>query len=168
MKNRKPTTASRSTGSEATKPPRPTPTPLDVAARLLTRAPRTEADLEARLVARGYQKATAAKTVARCRELGYVGDERFAHDRAQGLRARGAGSLKIAADLVARGLPDALIEAAVFASLGDEPEVAWARRVLEREGAAKGARAWRLLASRGFPEDVVLAVAGEPADEWPG
>src|SRR4249920_3914477 len=111
MPRRRATTTSRSTGSES-KPPRPTPTPLDVAARLLTRAPRTEADLEARLVARGYQKATAAKTVARCRELGYVGDERFAHDRAQALRERGAGSLRIAADLVARGLPDALIEAA--------------------------------------------------------
>jgi regulatory protein len=133
---------------------------------LLTRAPRTEADLEARLVARGYQKATAAKTVARCRELGYVGDERFAHDRAQALRARGAGSLKIAADLVARGLPEALVDAAVDASLAGEPETAWARRVLEREGARHGARAWRLLVGRGFPEDVVTEVAGDVAEDW--
>jgi regulatory protein len=160
MRSRTPKTASRSTGSEST-PPRPTPSPLDVAARLLTRAPRTEADLEARLVARGYQRTTAAKTVARCRELGYVGDERFAHDRARSLRARGAGSLKIAADLAARGLPEALVDAAVAASRDGEPEIAWARRALEQQGRAQGARGWRLLASRGFPEDVVAAVVGE-------
>src|SRR5262245_16840124 len=114
MTSRKRTRASRSTASDPeAKSSRPTPSPLDVAARLLTRAPRTEADLEARLVARGYQRATAAKTVARCRELGYVSDERLAHDRAQSLRARGAGGLKIAADLAARGLPEALVLAAV-------------------------------------------------------
>ena len=165
MKTRKVTSRSRSTGSESTSP-RPAPTPLDVAARLLTRAPRTEAELEARLVARGYQRATAAKTVARCRELGYVGDERFAHDRARALRARGAGSLKIAADLAARGLSETLVEAAVEASRDGEPEIVWARRVLERERKVRGAQAWRLLSGRGFPEDVVADVAGDPGDDW--
>jgi len=61
-----------------------------VAARLLRRAPETEARLEARLVALGYRRETAAATVARCRELGYVGDPAFAHERARALRARGA------------------------------------------------------------------------------
>ena len=164
MRSRTPTTGSRSTGSEPATP-RPTPTPLDVAARLLTRAPRTEADLEARLVARGYQKATAQKTVARCRELGYVGDERFAHDRAKALRERGAGSLKIAADLTARGLSELLTLAAVEASLDGEPEATWARRVLERERKARGPQAWRLLVGRGFPEDVVADVAGDPGED---
>src|SRR5258706_4951229 len=162
MRSRKRTTASRSTGSESTTP-RPAPSPLDVAARLLTRAPRTEADLEARLVARGYQKATAAKTVARCRELGYVGDERFAHDRARALRGRGAGSLRIAADLEARRLPEALVEAAVDASRDGESELEWARRALADAGTPRGAKAWRLLASRGFPEDVATYVVGDPA-----
>lgn len=166
MRSRKPTTASRSTGSESTKPPRPTPTPLDVAARLLTRAPRTEADLEARLVARGYQKATAAKTVARCRELGYVGDDRYAHERARSLRARGSGSLRIGADLEARGLPSALVESAIEESREGEPEITWARRALDAAGAPRGAKAWRLLASRGFPEDVVSTLVGEPSDEY--
>jgi len=132
----------------------------------LTRAPRSEADLQARLVARGYQKATAARTVERCRELGYVGDERFAHERARALRERGAGSLKIAADLSARGMPEALVETAVEASCDGEPEAVWARRALG-QGRPRGAKAWRLLASRGFPEDVVRDVLGEPgADAW--
>src|SRR5262249_5606143 len=80
------------------------PTPLDVASRLLARSGLTEAALQDRLVAKGYQPSTAARTVARCRELGYVSDERLALDRARTLRARGAGSLKIAADLAAPAL----------------------------------------------------------------
>jgi regulatory protein len=139
------------------------PTPLDVAARLLARAALTEAALRERLLAKGYQSETATRTVARCRELGYVSDERLALDRARILRARGAGSLKIAADLAARGLPEALVASAVEASRAGEPEEAWARRVLAREGQPAGARAWRLLAGRGFPEDVLSDVVGDPA-----
>jgi regulatory protein len=131
----------------------------------LTRAPRTEADLEARLVARGYAKATAAKTVERCRELGYVGDERFAHERARAMRARGAGGLKIAADLAARGFPQPLVDAAVEESRDGEPELAWARRALAAAGRPRGPKAWRLLAGRGFPEDVVVDLLGDSFDE---
>ena len=164
MRSRKPKTASRSTASESTSP-RPTPTPLDVAARLLTRAPRTEADLESRLLARGYSSGTAAKTVARCRELGYVGDDRFAHERARAMRERGAGPLKIAADLVGRGLPEPLVEAAIESSRDGASEIEWARRVLARTGRPRGAKAWRVLASRGFPEDVIDDAAGPAFDE---
>jgi SOS response regulatory protein OraA/RecX len=164
MRSRRPKRASRSTASESTSP-RPTPTPLDVAARLLTRAARTEADLESRLLARGYSSGTAAKTVARCRELGYVGDERFAHERARAMRERGAGSLKIAADLAGRGLPEPLVEAAVESSRDGASEIECARRVLARTGRPSGAKAWRLLASRGFPEDVVEDVVGRELDD---
>lgn len=141
---------------------RPDPTPLDVAATILRAAPRTAAELEARLVARGYQPGTAAAAVARCRELGWVSDERLAHDRARALRLRGAGSLKIAADLAARGLPEAMVDAAIAASLDGESEAAWARRVLARARAAGAAASWRLLVSRGFPDDVVADVVGLP------
>jgi regulatory protein len=133
-----------------------------VAARLLARAPRTEAELEMRLTARGYRAATAAATVARCRELGYVGDGAFARDRARALRARGAGSLRIAADLTGRGLPEAMVEAAVEESRDDVAEVEWARRALGRQAAVASPRAWRLLVSRGFAEDVIADLLGEP------
>jgi regulatory protein len=137
-----------------------------VAARLLRRAARTEAELEARLVALGYRRQTAAATVARCRELGYVGDAAFAHERARSLRARGAGSLRIEADLAARGLPEALVAEAVEVSREGLAERAWAERALRRlardlvEPRARG-RAWRLLAARGFPEEVVAALLGD-------
>ena len=134
-----------------------------MAARLLARVPLTEAALHDRLVAKGYQQGTAERTVARCRELGYANDERLAFERARTMRERGAGSLKIAADLTARGLPEPLIAAAVEASLGGDPERVWAERALARAGAPAGARAWRVLASRGFPEDVLTDVLGEPA-----
>jgi regulatory protein len=146
---------------------RQAPTPLDVAARILARAPRTEAELEARLVGIGYQPVTAATTVERCRELGYVGDEMYARERARTLRARGCGELRIAADLGARGLPDALVAVAIDESREGLTEKDLARRALGRLGddlsePATRARAWRLLAGRGFAEEVVTDVLGEP------
>jgi SOS response regulatory protein OraA/RecX len=116
-------------------------------------------------VARGYQQSTATRTVDRCRELGYVGDERLADERARALRARGAGSLKIASDLEGRGLSEAIIARAIEESRDGEAEAVWARRALERQGRPRGAKAWRLLASRGFPEEVVRDVLGEPGED---
>ena len=137
------------------------PTPLDVAAALLRRAPLSEAELTARLVAKGYRPETATTTVARCRELGYLGDAAFAEDRARALRRRGAGREKIAADLAGRGVPEPLVERAIADSLDGERESVWARRVLDRAGEGRGGpRAWRLLASRGFPEDVITELLG--------
>ena len=81
-----------------------------MAARLLARTPRTEAELEARLVALGYRRETAAATVARC-----------------------PGTYRSLSDDVRRAL----------------------RGVRDRR------RAWRLLVSRGFPEEVVVEVLGE-------
>ena len=137
-----------------------------MAARLLARAPRTEAELEARLVALGYHAATAAAAVARCRELGWVGDVAYARDRARSLRARGAGSLRIVAELTSRGIPETLAETAAEESRDGEREVVWARRALGRRGDLDDprvrARAWRLLAGRGFAEEVVAELLGIP------
>ena len=125
---------------------------------MLARRPLTTTELEARLVAMGYQARTALGVVARARELRWLDDETLAHDRARALRARGAGPLRIGADLEARGLPAPLIEAAVDASRDGRSETEWAERALREaaiSGAAAPARAWRLLLQRGFPEDVV-------------
>jgi regulatory protein len=129
------------------------------------RAPRTEADLERRLLAKGYRPATAAATVARCRDLGYVGDAAFARDRARTLRARGAGTLRIAADLEARGLAEELVAAAVEESRDGVPEREWARRALGRAQALRGRRAWRFLLGRGFAEEVVAELLGDAPDD---
>ncbi len=112
---------------------------------------------------KGYRRETARATVARCRELGYVGDERFAFERARGLRARGAGWVRIVADLTARGLPEELAERAAEASREGEREIDWARRAAPHlplsDPRARG-RVWRLLAGRGFPEDIIASLLG--------
>lgn len=153
----------RGDGEGAAPARKPDPTPLDVAAGMLHRAPMSERELEDRLVAKGYRAATAATAVARCRELGWVGDASFADDRARASRRRGAGSLKIAAELLARGIPEAMVERVVEASLDGESEATWARRALDASGrGGDAARAWRFLASRGFPEDVVAELVELP------
>jgi SOS response regulatory protein OraA/RecX len=128
-----------------------------VAARLLARRPMTTSELEARLVGMGYQARTASSVVARALELRWLDDDTLAHDRARALRARGAGPLRIAADLEGRGLPAPLVEAAVEASRDGRSESEWAERALAEAGTGRAAagRAWRLLVQRGFPEDVV-------------
>ena len=89
-----------------------------------------------------------------------MGDAAFAHDRARALRARGAGCLRIEAELAARGLTEAVVADAIEASREGEPEREWARRSLG--GLRDRARAWRLLVSRGFPDDVVENLVGTP------
>jgi regulatory protein len=136
-----------------------------VAARLLARRAYAAAELTRRLEDMGYRGETAARTVERCVELGWVNDIELARGRAAVLRARGAGSLKIVADLEGRGVPALAIEDAVVESRGDRSEAAWAREALAAAGIDPGhtpARAWRLLAGRGFAEQVVVDVVGEP------
>jgi len=128
-----------------------------VAARLLARRPMTTIELEARLVAMGYQARTASGVVARARELGWLDDETLALDRARALRARGAGALKIGADLGQRGVPPAAIDVAVEASREGREEHECATAALARAGivpAESPARAWRFLLQRGFGEEV--------------
>jgi hypothetical protein len=81
------------------------------------------------------------------------------------LRERGAGSRRSRPISGPRGLPQAIVFAAVEASCDGEPEATWARRA-RRLGRPHGAKAWRLLASRGFPEDVVLDVVGDPDESF--
>jgi len=111
----------------------------------------------------GWSPEAVSRTLARCAELGWVNDAMLAEDRARALRARGAGSLKIAAELEARGVAPGLVEAAVETSRDGESEATWARRALEEAGVALAPtpKAWRLLAGRGFAEEVVMEVLGE-------
>jgi regulatory protein len=134
-----------------------------VAARFLARGPRTEAEVRAKLEGMGWSPEATERTLARCRELGWVNDAVLAEDRARALRKRGAGSLKLAAELEGRGVAAALVEAAIEASRDGQSEASWARRALEDAGVAVAPtpKAWRLLAGRGFAEEVVMEVLGE-------
>jgi SOS response regulatory protein OraA/RecX len=123
------------------------------------------AELETRLVDVGYQPETAARTVARCAELGWLDDARLARDRAESLRRRGAGCLHNIPDLAARGHAGPVVGAADDAASESRSERAWAAAALAAariDPAAAPAKAWRFLLGRGFPEDVVTDVVGEP------
>jgi regulatory protein len=136
-----------------------------VAARLLARRAYAAAELAQRLETMGYRGETAARTVERCVELGWGDDAELARRRTASLRARGAGALKIGADLEGRGVPRLLIDEAIAESRAERSEAAWAREALAAAGIDPDrtpARAWRLLAGRGFSEHVVADVVGEP------
>jgi hypothetical protein len=105
-----------------------------VAARLLARRPLTTTELEARLVAMGYQARTASGVVARAPELRWLDDETLAHDRARSLRARGAGAAADRGRSGSAGLPVALIGAAIDASRDGRSETEWAEQALAEAG----------------------------------
>lgn len=96
----------RSGGSREVSPSRPNA--LQYAAGALARRRLSEAELRARLAARGYPEGDADAAVARLRELGHLDDRALAADVVDGLRARGlAGAGRISAELRRRGLESA-------------------------------------------------------------
>jgi regulatory protein len=140
-----------------TKPARP----VDVALRALRARDRSAAELDERLSARGAGPAERREVLELLERVGYVDDERFAHDRAGTLAARGSGDALIRHDLEQRGIASETIEAALA---GLEPEPVRAERVVARRG--PGAKTARHLAARGFDEDAVAsAVARDGVGE---
>jgi regulatory protein len=125
---------------------------LEVATRALARRDFSERDLRARLRRIGISRADEDETLRALQRTGLVDDSRFAHSRAQALAERGKGDGAIRFDLRRRGIAEDEIETAV-ASL--EPERVRAEQVIARRGS--GVATARLLAGRGFDEDVVEA-----------
>lgn len=125
------------------------------AARSLARRDLTEKELAERLSRAQIAPATRAEAVGLLVEAGAVDDGRFAKARAELLAERGAGDALIQHDLVRRGVPDDLVQAAVSAL---EPEAARARRIVERRGTSL--RTARHLAGKGFSEDSIEGACG--------
>jgi SOS response regulatory protein OraA/RecX len=116
------------------------------------------AELEARLERAGFAEPERRETVVRLERVGLVDDGRVAAARAAALAARGHGNASIRWDLECRGLPAGRIEEAVAAL---EPESERAARIVAERG--RGGATGRLLARRGFDEDVVAAASGTDA-----
>jgi regulatory protein len=128
---------------------------LEVATRALARRDFSERGLRERLRRTGVSQADEDETLRALQRAGLVDDSRFAQSRAQALAERGKGDAAIRFDLRRQGVAEDEIDTAV-ASL--EPERDRAERVIARRGA--GVATARLLARRGFDEDVVeVAVA---------
>jgi len=120
-------------------------------------------ELEERLRRRDVAPADRDAAIEALRSAGLLDDERAARSRARSLAERGYGNAAIRADLERRGVAGETIEAAV----GElEPESERAAAVVVRRGG--GASTARLLARRGFAEDVVeTAMAAEAGMDDP-
>jgi regulatory protein len=130
---------------------------LEVATRALARRDYSERGLRERLRRAGVDCGEEEQALEALRRAGVLDDARFAHSRAQALAGRGQGDAAIRFDLRRQGVAEDEIEAALGLL---EPERVRAQRVIVRRGS--DAATARLLARRGFDEDVVEeAVAHE-------
>ncbi len=144
---------------------------------LLSRKGRSRRELQSLLERKGFPPEAIAQALARCAELGYLDDARYALQFASSLLRGGKlGPESVKARLLAQGIaPDDARRALEQASreLAFDPlDAAWAllvRRGLSGELDERGrAKAARLLRARGFSADVVerlLGVETPPQDD---
>ncbi|HUI37340.1 MAG TPA: regulatory protein RecX, partial [Gaiellaceae bacterium] len=109
--------------------------------------------LAERLQRAGIGESEADEVLAELERLGLLDDGRFALERARVLAERGKGDAAIRFDLERSGVSASAVEEAL-ARL--DPERERAERLVGRRGATPATA--RLLAGRGFDEDVVAAV----------
>jgi SOS response regulatory protein OraA/RecX len=126
---------------------------LAVATRALARREHSRRSLRERLLRARVGAGEADEVVEELLRLGLLDDGRFARERARVLAERGKGDQAIRFDLRREGVQGAEIEAALAVL---DPERERAARLVVRRGATPATA--RLLASRGFDEDVVAAV----------
>jgi regulatory protein len=131
---------------------------LAVATRALARREHSQRSLRERLQREGVAADEAEAVVEELRHAGLVDDTRYAEERARVLAERGKGDAAIRFELERAGVDTAEIEAALG---GLEPERERAAALVARRGASPATA--RLLASRGFGEEVVNALV---AAEW--
>ena len=126
---------------------------LAVATRALARREHSRWSLAERLQRAGIRASEADEVLAELERLGLLDDGRFALERARVLAERGKGDAAIRFDLEGSGVSASAVEEAL-ARL--DPERERAERLVGRRGATPATA--RLLAGRGFDEDVVAAV----------
>jgi regulatory protein len=126
---------------------------LAVATRALARREHSQRSLRERLLRAGVSVGDAEAVVAELQQTGLVDDARFAEERARVLAGKGKGDAAIRFDLECAGVGPDELEAALR-TLDPEPERAAA--LVARRGASPATA--RLLAGRGFDEEVVAAL----------
>jgi SOS response regulatory protein OraA/RecX len=134
-----------------------------VAVRALRHADHTEATLDARLAERGISEPDRRATLDVLQAAGLVDDERVAATRADLLARRGFGDAAVRHDLESRGIDPETVGAVLHAL---EPEHLRAARVVAERG--RSPRTARLLASRGFSDEIVESVIAAGEDEGLG
>ena len=138
------------------------------AVTLLVRRDFASAELRAKLCSKGFEEAAAGQVIAELAARGVLDDRRFAENYVNWHAGRGQGPIRIAADLRKRGLPEALVDAALAsgadwsalarrartARFGRTPPATWADK----------ARQARFLQYRGFSSDHIRAATGADPD----
>lgn len=144
--------------------------PFAIALRLLARQGRTEVELSRKLGDKGFSEEQIAATVARCRELGYVDDSRYAHERAGALLRSGrAAGCRIEMDLRRRGIGSEVVAAALTATaevdVGEVLRSQFHRRfpafVFAAASPGEKRRVVDFFLRRGFPYPLVLSILSE-------
>ena len=150
-------------------------TALEVAGRLLSRRPYTEAELRERLARRGLDEDLVEHTLARLGALDLVGDGSFAkqwvEERAE---RKGLGSRRLRAELERKGVAPDLIEEALQAEADSELARATAlaakrvSKVTHLPLPHQGGRLFTWLVGRGFEQEVAEAAARAvlPPEGW--
>ena len=142
-----------------------TRTAWDRSVRLLAAHDRSTHEIRVRLEASDTSPEIIASTISRLHELHYLDDERFARATAETAARRGHGSDRVRAELAAKGVVEAVVDAAVAVAFADERvlvQQALTRRFpIPPQAARERAKAARFLLQRGFPEALVLAILDE-------
>ena len=126
---------------------------LAVATRALARREHSQQSLRERLLRAGVSVGDAEAVVAELQQTGLVDDARFAEERARVLAGKGKGDAAIRFDLERAGVGPDELEAALGTL---DPERERAAALVARRGASPATA--RLLAGRGFDEEVVAAL----------
>jgi regulatory protein len=129
---------------------------LAVAKRALARREHSRRSLRVRLLRAGVGENDADQAVDELLRAGLLDDARYARERARVLAERGKGDAAIRFDLFGAGVEAEQVEEALAAL---EPERERAARLVLRRGATPATA--RLLAGRGFDEEVVAAVVAQ-------
>lgn len=145
--------------------------PFLTALRLLARQGRTEAELCRKLREKGFSEEHIAATVARCRDLGYIDDRRYARERAGALLRSGrAVGCRIEIDLRRRGIDKEIVAAALELAAAETDAGGVLRDQLLRRfpdfvfAAAPPKEKRRVVdffLRRGFPYPLVLSILSE-------
>jgi regulatory protein len=160
---------SRSTASDPARPSSRASSARDEAVRLLARAPRAAAEVEAHLTKRGFPPREVADALLALRDLRYIDDAELARRRAEELLLRrGYGRLRVAFELTRRGVADSVVETAIAAIMDSRRDAELARQALRRKfgdrsltDARTRARAYRFLVGRGHPTEAVGEILGD-------
>ena len=130
---------------------------------LLSRRAHSRAELQQKLVRRGYEPDAVATTLARVTELGYLDDAAFARGLVR-RRSSSRGPMALAAELSSKGI-DRAGAAVALAGFDPDAQLVAGTRLAERLGARRADEGYRELLDRigpklmrrGFSSGVVRA-----------